>query len=148
MAFRDPFDEWRGMRRRMRHLFKPWAFEEEMPEMMEKRMRPAIVDMEEKDNEIVVTAELPGMDKKGIKVDVTADSISIKAEKREEKEKEEKKKNYYYKERTYGGFYRSMSLPAEIDPASVKATYRDGVLEIKMAKVAGAKKKAMEVQIQ
>ncbi len=146
MPFWDPFDEWRGMRRRMRHIFKPWAFDEEMREMMEKRMRPALLDVEDKGNELVLGVELPGMDKKSIKVDVTTDSISIKAEKREEKEK--KKKNYYYKERSYGGFYRSMSLPAEIDPKTVKATYKDGVLEIKMAKAAGAKKKAMEVQIQ
>lgn len=143
MVWLDPFDESRAMMRRMmRGLFAPWEFEFES----EKRMRPALLDVEEKGNEILVTAELPGMDKKGIKVDVAANSVSIRAERKEEKEK--KTKNYYYKERSYGGFYRSMTLPAEVDPKSVKAVYKDGVLYLSMKKAGVRKKSAVEVRIQ
>ncbi len=144
MALLEPLDEFQAMRRRMMWFFEPWKFG--WPKFgIEKCMRPAIVDVEEKGSEIIVTAELPGMDKKDVKVDVTVDSILIKAGKKEEKE--EKKKNYYYKERRYGGFYRSMSLPAKINPKSVKAMYKDGVLEIRMKKTATTRKKRTEVQI-
>jgi len=138
----EPFDELRRMRRMMKGFFEPFWFEERWPE---KRFRPALFDIEDKGDRLEITAEIPGVDKKDVKVNLTNDTMSIKAEKKEEKE--EKKRNYYYKERSYGGFYRSITLPSEVDPKTAKATYKDGVLQITIDKIEKKEKGATEVKI-
>jgi len=142
MVLLEPFDEFKRMRRLIRALSEPFELEEMWPE---RRLRPALFDIEDKGDKLEITAEIPGVDKKDIKVNLTNDTLSIKAEKKEEKE--EKKKNYYYKERSYGGFYRSITLPAEVDPKTAKATYKDGVLQITIDKIEKKEKGATEVKI-
>lgn len=141
MVWLEPFDEFRRMRRLMRLLSEPFEFEEP-----EKRFRAVLFDIEDKGDKLEVTAEMPGVDKKDIKVNLTNDTLTIKAEKKEEKE--EKRKNYYYKERSYGGFYRSITLPVEVDPKTAKATYKDGVLQITIDKIEKKEKGATEVKIE
>jgi len=103
------------------------------------------VDIRESDNEIKVTAELPGMEEKDIEITITKDSLTIKGKK--EEETEDKGKDYYHLERTYGSFYRMIPLPVEIDENKAEATYKKGVLYVKLPKTPGAKSERKKVSV-
>lgn len=105
---------------------------------------PAVDIIEEKD-QIKVKAELPGMKKEEISVNLENDILSITGEKKEEKEVKEK--NYVRSERYYGTFHRSFSLPSTVDAHKVNAVYKEGVLEITLHKKEGAKPKHIKVDI-
>ena len=92
------------------------------------------LELSEADKSIEVSAELPGLSDKDVRVTLseTNDSLSIAGEKRFEQER--KDENFYRTERTYGSFRRTVALPSPVDPASVEATCKDGVLRIKMGK--------------
>ena len=85
--------------------------------------------VEEKDD-IVVKAEIPGMDKNSIEVNLTEHTLTIKGEKK--KEEEIKKENYYRSERSYGSFVRTLPLPTDVHTDKVKATFKNGVLEVRL----------------
>jgi HSP20 family protein len=76
--------------------------------------REPFIDVMEKDKEIIATAEMPGLEKKDIKINVTEDMLVISAETKQEEKKEEK--GYIYRERRSGSYYRSISLPSPVDP--------------------------------
>jgi len=105
---------------------------------------PSLDVYEEKDS-VVVKAELPGMKKEDIEVNLTGENLTIKGEKKEEKEVKED--DYYRRERSYGSFLRSVDLPCEVKSGEIKASFKDGVLEIRMPKTEEAKKKAVAVKI-
>jgi HSP20 family protein len=107
---------------------------------------PPAVDMVDAENEIVVKAELPGMTKEDVHVELTDSTLVIKGEKK--REKEVKEENYYCSEREYGSIYRSIDLPAEVATEGVKASCKDGVLEIHLPKTEKAKHKAIKVAVQ
>jgi HSP20 family protein len=86
------------------------------------------VDVYEKDGNLVVEAELPGMKKEDVHVAVTQDSVTIEGKRTEEKKEE--RKGYYYRERRAGQYYRKISLPAKVDEEKVKAAFKDGILTI------------------
>jgi HSP20 family protein len=88
------------------------------------------VEVSERGGKLVVRAELPGLSKKDVKVEVREDALVIQGERRQERE--EKKKGYFRSERSYGSFFRQIPLPEGIDPASATATFKDGVLEVAM----------------
>ena len=90
------------------------------------------VDIFETDNEIVVKAELPGMDAKNIEVRLENNVLSLKGERHFEKEAKEE--NYHRVEREYGSFSRAFSLPASVNEDTVTAEYKDGVLKIALPK--------------
>lgn len=90
------------------------------------------VDVAETDQEIKVTAELPGMEEKDIEVSLSHDRLTIRGEKKEEKE--EKSQHYYHMERSYGSFQRSLPLPAEVEQDKVEAAFKNGVLTVKLPK--------------
>lgn len=94
--------------------------------------RKAFMDMQETDKDIIVTAELPGVNKEDIMVNVTPEKVEIRVEKKEE-QKEEKEGYKVYGSR-YSGFYRNIPLPTAVDPDNVKATYKNGVLEVALPK--------------
>jgi HSP20 family protein len=102
------------------------------------------VDILEGENEIVVKAELPGVDAKDIAVNVDNNVLTVKGERRFEKEV--KKENYTRMERMYGTFSRSFALPTFIDPATVRAQYKDGLLNITLPKKEAAKTRNVEVK--
>ena len=89
---------------------------------------PAVDIFEEKDD-IVVKAEIPGMDKNNIEVNLMDHTLTIKGEKK--KDEEIKKENYYRSERSYGSFVRTLQLPTDVHADKVKATFRNGVLEVR-----------------
>jgi HSP20 family protein len=99
------------------------------------------IDVKENDQAFVVSAELPGLDEKDVEVLLSADSLTIKGEKKQEKE--EKDQNYHRIERRYGSFNRVVTLPAEILTDKAEANFKKGILHItlpKAEKKSGAKK--------
>ncbi len=103
------------------------------------------IDIFEEGDDVVVKAELPGMKKEEIEVNLTDDSITISGEKKMEEKVE--KKGYYRHERSYGSFARSFSLPSEVRADEAKAEFKEGVLEIRVPKTEEAKKKVRKVAI-
>ncbi len=103
------------------------------------------IDIVEKDKEIKVSAELPGVDEKDIDVSITKHTLIIKGEKKEEKE--DKGKNYYRMERSYGSFIRTIPIPVEIDTDKAKAQFKKGVLTITMPKTAKAIKETKKIPV-
>lgn len=101
------------------------------------------VDIYENDDAIVVKAELPGVDKDKITVDLNANILTIRGER--SSDNEVKEDNYYRRERTYGQFQRSFTLPAEVDPDAIKANYKDGVLKVEVPKPEASKPKQISV---
>lgn len=111
---------------------------------LEKEVMPAI-DMRETENAIVVEAELPGMKGKDIEVQVNEGTLTIRGERK--LEKDEKAKTYVRTERAWGHFERLIRLPAAADCEKVDATYTDGVLRITIPMKAGAKPRAISVNV-
>lgn len=104
-----------------------------------------MVDVEEDDNEVLVTAEMPGLSEEDFRVEISGNRLVISGEKRAERE--EKRKKYYYAERHYGSFTRVVPLPCEVDEGKAKAKYRHGILRIHLPKTEQAKKKRITVQV-
>lgn len=105
---------------------------------------PSLDVYEEKDS-VVVKAELPGMRKEDVEVNLAGENLTIKGEKKEDKEVKED--DYYRRERSYGSFLRTVALPCEVKSGEIKASFKDGVLEIRMPKTEEAKKKSIAVKI-
>lgn len=108
------------------------------------RLWAPAVDIRETDDALLVQAELPGIDKKDVKVEVHDGVLTISGERRYEKDVDEK--NVHRVERAYGSFSRSFSLPTNVDGDHVEARMQDGVLEVKLHKRESAKPKSIEVQ--
>lgn len=104
-----------------------------------------LIELIEKEDKFVVKADLPGMKKEEIDVSVTGDTLIIKGERKAETEAKEE--NYYCCERSYGSFFRSITMPSAVDAKKIKATYEDGVLEIALPKVSDVKPKKIEIGI-
>lgn len=90
------------------------------------------VDVRETEESYVVTAELPGVDKDDISVEIHDDVLSIRGEKRSEREGEKDKRHWV--ERSYGAFSRSIRVPSGLDDSNLKASFKDGVLTIEIPK--------------
>lgn len=102
-----------------------------------------VVDIYENEKNIVITAELPGVDKKDMTVDVKGRVLTLKGER--STDNEVKEDNYYRQERCYGKFERCFTLPVEIDPEKIKADYKDGVLKIDIPKAEESKPKQVTI---
>lgn len=107
-------------------------------------MRNPLTDLEETEKEVIVKFEVPGIDKKDIQLNVTPNKIEVKAEKKQEGKIE--RKGFYKEERSYRGFYRTISLPSEVIPEKAKAKYKDGVLEVVIPKTQNQKKNKIEIE--
>lgn len=135
------FDEIWGIQARRRPLLLPSG--ERAIEKFEGRRKP-FIDVFETDKEVVATADMPGLEKNDININITEDRLEISAETKHEEEK--KDKGYVYKERRGESYYRSVYLPAQVDPDNAKATYNNGVLEIKMQKTDVKKKTPLKIE--
>jgi HSP20 family protein len=102
-------------------------------------------DISETDQEILVKAELPGVDPKEIEVNITGSTLTIKGEKREERE--EKTENMHRVERSFGHFSRSITLPCEVKEDSIEASFKNGVLNLKLPKTESSKKKSIKIDV-
>jgi HSP20 family protein len=152
VAPRRPFTDLGRWERDMERMFddfwgrrmRPWWPERwSMPTVLE--ISPPAVDFFEEKDEIVVKAELPGMDKDEIEVNLTDHTLTIKGEKK--KEEEVKEENYYKSERSYGSFMSTLELPTEVHSDKVKATFKNGVLEVRLPKTEQAKAKEVKVKV-
>jgi HSP20 family protein len=127
-----------------RPFFAPtWMPRIKFPELGE--MAPS-VDIYEEGGDIVLKAELPGMKKDEIDVNIAGDTVTISGEKKAEEKVE--RKDFYRLERSFGSFTRKLRLPAEIQPDKAKASFHDGVLEVRIPKTEAAKEKTKKVPIE
>ena len=114
-----------------------------MVEDSEMGMWNPAVDLYEKDDHFMIKAELPGVDKNDIKIDLKDRLLTLSGERTYDNEVNEE--NYFRRERTYGKFQRAFTLPADVDSDKIKAEYKDGVLQIEVPKP--EEKKAKQVTI-
>lgn len=111
----------------------------DFPKMRLSNIRTPLVNVKDKGKVLEVTAELPGVEKKDIKINVFEDSVSIGAE--QNIGKEQKEKSYYYKERSFQSFFRQVPLPSTVKPETAKAEYKNGILKIDLQKKSISKPK-------
>ena len=104
-----------------------------------------LVDVTEDDSDIVVTAELPGLDEHDFEVALDHDTLTIRGEKHEEKE--DRGKDFYRVERSYGSFQRVIPLPCEVEEDKAEATFRKGVLKVRLPKTAEARKAVKRIPV-
>lgn len=140
----EMFDVFGGPTSPMRRLLPLLPGGQAIEKYRESGTRKPFIDVVETDKEVIATADMPGLEKEDIKINLTDDRLEISAETKHEEEKKEK--GYIYKERRSGSFYRAISLPSTVDPNNVKATYNNGVLEIKMPKTEIKKKTPINVE--
>ena len=104
------------------------------------------VEMFETDTEVVVKAALPNIDPKQVEITVTNDAITLKGETKHQEE--HKERNYYKREMQYGAFLRTLPFLPEVKSTEAKATYKDGVLEVKVPKSERAKVTSVKVKVE
>lgn len=144
----SPFEE---MEKRFEEFFKR-PFSMFGPSWMPRMKFPEMgvispeMDIFEDGNDVVVKAEMPGIKKEDIEVNLTDDTVTVSGEKKKEEKVE--KKDYYRVERSYGSFSRSFRLPKEVQSDKAKATFKDGVLEIRVPKTAEAISKEKKLTIE
>ena len=104
-------------------------------------------ELHETDKDFVLHLEVPGVDKKDIKLNVTKDFIEVKVEKRQNSEKGDKKSGYYQMRSFYSGFYNKIPLPQNANPDKAEANYKDGLLEVKIGKLKQLDRKSREITV-
>ena len=149
----DTWDDFRRFEEMMNRMFeefgrrpsrRPMLTSGERGEIVPAESRKPFIDVIETDKEVIATAEMPGLEKQDIKINLAEDRLEISAETKHEEKKEEK--GYLYRERRSGSYYRAISLPSPVDPDNSKASYKNGVLEIKMPKTEIKKKKPLKIE--
>jgi HSP20 family protein len=111
----------------------------------ERKWYPSL-DVTETKADVVVKAELPGIDLKDIDISLNEGILTIKGEKKQERE--EKDEGYHLVERSYGSFTRSIRLPKEVQNEKINASYKNGVLKIIFPKSEEAKKKEIKIKVE
>jgi HSP20 family protein len=103
------------------------------------------VDIYEEGNELVLKADLPGITKDEVEINVTDNVLTLTGEKKKEEKVE--RENYFRYERSHGSFCRRFYLPEGIDTEKIKAHYKEGVLEVRLPKTEEAKQKTRKISI-
>jgi HSP20 family protein len=144
--WRTPFNMFDDLKTEFEQLWqKPWLpfrfrrFETETPVFMPR------IDVYEKDNELVVKADLPGMKKENVQAFIENGDLILKGERKEEKEVKEE--SYYKAECLYGPFYRRLPLSFNVAPDKVNAKFYDGVLEVRLPMPAEVKEAPKAIPI-
>ena len=104
------------------------------------------IDVKDETDAITVRADIPGIKKEDLDITVQQDLLTLKGERKEETEK--KGKDYYHAERFYGAFSRTVELPTKVKAEGVKASYKDGVLEIRLPKDETAQARQTKIRIE
>jgi HSP20 family protein len=149
---RDPFDELRRMEEWMDRVFRetwvPYYMERQaLPKTAEGELAETatpFIDIKEKEGELIVNADVPGVEKEDITINIRGDTLEISAEKK--MEKEEKEEGYIRRERRYTKFYRAIPLPTKVNKDEVRASLKNGVLQIELPKLAEEEAKKIEVK--
>ena len=137
----DPFRDLFSLQERMNRLFSDTLSRESF-EPAGGDWLPA-VDIYEDGDSLVFQAELPGVNKDDVEVQVEGNVLTLRGQRK--KEKEVNGEQYHRVERYYGGFVRSFTLPTGIDKEKIRAEYRDGVLRLDLPKGEGAKPKKIKI---
>lgn len=142
----DPFRDLLSLQERMNKLFEESLLQtgKERQDISIAGWSPAM-DVMESDEEIVLKAELPGIELKDVEVLIKDNILTLRGERKFEKEEE--KENYHRIERSYGAFQRSFTLPSTVEQDKVKAKMKDGVLEVRLPKAKGEKSKKIEIEV-
>jgi HSP20 family protein len=107
-------------------------------------LRMPSLDVVDRDNEVLVRAEIPGVEKKDISVTLTDNLLTIKGQSK--KEEKEEKGDYHRHEISSSSFARAVTVPASVDVSKTVANLKDGILEIKLPKIESSKRRNIEVQ--
>jgi HSP20 family protein len=140
----DPFRDLSILQERMNRVFEDAAvrgWKSDEPSATTS-WSPA-VDIYETDSEIMVQAELPGVDRKDIALQLENNVLTLKGDRRFEKETNQD--NYHRIERSYGGFSRAFTIPTIVDEEKIRADYRDGILKIALPKKEQVKAKQIKI---
>jgi HSP20 family protein len=105
------------------------------------------VDVKDEEKRFLVTAEIPGMTEEDIDVSLDENVLTLQGERKSEHKEEDKDKGYFRSEISYGSFYRTIPLSAEVDEDKVEADYKDGMLKVTLPKKEGAAKKSRKISI-
>ena len=126
--------------RRWMETFEPFGWKWPIGIDYERAFRLDVID---RDKELVVRAELPGVEKEDVKVEISGDRLSIEAERKFEEEEE--KDDFYRHELGYGSLMRTVALPEEVDADNVHAELKEGILSITLPKIRVAEKHTVKV---
>ena len=140
LARRDPFREMLSLRNTMDRLFDNFMME---PTWSNENMGMAM-DVSENDNEFLVKASLPGVKPEDIDITLNNNTLTIKGESKSDEEKEGE--HYHMRERRFGTFSRSISLPNSVKADDISANYEDGILTLRLPKAEEAKPRRIEVK--
>ena len=146
--FRDlaPFSDFDRMRRKMDRLWDTFLEGDVRKESKEGSVWLPSVDVSETKNDVVVKAELPGMDPKDIDITLSDGHLMIKGQKKHEKE--EKDEDYHFVERSYGSFVRAVHLPKQVKNEQISASYKNGVLKVVLPKSEEARTKEVKIKVE
>ncbi len=140
----SPRDYFMDIQRRFDEIFEEFAFNFGFPSLSESKFYPKI-DVREDERNLVIYAEVPGLDEKNLDISITKDSLILSGEKKTEYE--DKSPNYYKKEISYGNFKRIIPLPVEVDESKAEAKYKNGVISILIPKLHKEEKKVKKIPI-
>ncbi len=136
----SPFELFRRLSDEMDRAFEHWY-----RSPAEGAVWTPPVEIYEENNNLIVRAELPGLKKDEVKIEVADDGLVIHGERKSERET--RKEGLYRSEWTYGEFYRRIPLPEEVDPEKAKAEFHHGILEIKMPIVESTKRREIPIEV-
>ncbi|MGQ0549312.1 MAG: Hsp20/alpha crystallin family protein [Armatimonadota bacterium] len=139
----EPFDDLMSIRESMDRMFED--FLTRRPRVAGPMVWQPAIEVFETENEVVVKAELTGIDPKDVNVTITGDGLTIKGEAKADQE--EKGRNYYRRELRYGAFQRTVPLPAEVKSEETKASFRNGILEVRVPKSERVRPKSVKVEV-
>jgi len=143
----DPWKDFGSLQERINRMFDDTIrtlYPTDGEELEKGTWAPA-VDIYETNDSFVVSADLPGLNKDEIQIDLKDNTLTLKGEKKFEEKVS--KDNYIRVERAYGSFVRSFTLPQNVDPEKIKAKYKEGILEITIPKKEEAKPKQIKVEL-
>jgi HSP20 family protein len=154
----SPFEFMRRFAEEMEHLFEDFGFGWRVPraltrgrELLRREMGliPAEwsprIDIQQKEGKLLVRADLPGLSKDDVKVEVGDDTLTIQGERKQEKKEE--RAGYSYSECSYGSFYRAIPLPEGADASKASAEFRNGVLEVIMPAASPPESKTRRLEV-
>jgi HSP20 family protein len=141
----DPFRDLLSIQDRMNRLFEQTLSRSRSEEGIAASTWTPTVDIYETPETIVLKAELPGLSREDIEIQIRDNALTLKGERRFAKDAQQE--NYLRIERAYGAFQRSFTLPATIQQDKVRAVFRDGVLELTLPKAEEAKSKKIAIEV-
>ncbi len=142
-----------SMEQEMERLFddmlgRPWR-RLGLPDWWRRRdlvPRQPAIEISEETDQVIVKAEIPGLKKEDLQVNLSEGLLTIRGERKHEEEKKEK--GYFYSERSYGSFSRSIQLPTEVQSGKAGATFKDGILEIRLPKTEQARQRSVAIKVE